>query len=67
MQKNYTEIENLTLLSNAGQLFADVIERVAGNDISNHHDGAPINQQMLSGFAAAAFNKALNGGKSNAQ
>lgn len=62
----YTEIENLAVLGNASQMFAAIVERVAGGDISNHLDGKPVSQKILSDFAAAAFNKALNGGKTNA-
>lgn len=62
----YTHTHNLTVLANAAHLVAQVVTGVAGEDVSNHIDGELISQRAVGQFAAAAFNKELNGSKKHA-
>ena len=55
------EVDNLTVLGNASHLVAEIIAQVAGNDISNHIDGKPINSEAIVGIAQASLNKELGG------
>jgi hypothetical protein len=55
------EVDNLVVLGNASHLIAEIISKVAGNDISNHHEGKPITNEVIVGIAQASLNKELGG------
>lgn len=59
------EIDNTAVLGNAGNLVAEIVLAVAGNDISNHLEGEQIKGEALGGIAQAIFNKE-HGGIDNA-
>lgn len=55
------EITNVAVLANASHLVSEIILKVAGDDISNHLNGSPINNEVVTGIAMATFNKELGG------
>lgn len=56
-----SEIQNLSVLGNACHLVNEIVLAVAGNDISNHHNGKVIDSETVTGISMATFNKELGG------
>jgi hypothetical protein len=53
-------VTTMTTLANAVELSASVIERIAGEEISNHLDGKPVRVSDLTDAVAAKLQASLS-------
>lgn len=51
---------SLATLANATEIASSVIEKIAGNEISNHVDGKPVRHADLTDTIAAKFQSHLS-------
>lgn len=60
MRKDEMNSRTLATLANAVELASGVIEKIAGNDISNHINGKPIRPGDLADAVAANLQRELS-------
>lgn len=60
MKKGEMIATSMTTLANATELSACVIEKIAGEEVSNRLDGKTIRRQDLTDLIAAKLQKRLN-------
>jgi hypothetical protein len=58
---NATTFNNLTVLAGAVDLAVEIISNVSGNLVSNHLEGAPLNDRTIAAICAADINNVIEG------
>jgi hypothetical protein len=58
---NATTFQNLSVISNAVDLAVEIISNVSGNLVSNHLEGAPLNDRTIAAIVAADINNVIEG------
>lgn len=58
---NATTFSNLAIIAGAIDLSVEIISNVAGNLVSNHLDGVPLNDRTIAAISAAEINNVIEG------